>query len=153
MNGRSGQNGGGIKILLYVLLGLIIFRVAGGTIDAGTIDANSILRSLIQAVKVISIVGIVAIALIVILLVGLEWWNKRKEQKNKEAQQTIDILNAPLETFADLELQQLMEQYDEPKPGEKKVQSQAKGSKKKGQVNPYSASNNIYSEGERAQTR
>ncbi|MCI8514336.1 MAG: hypothetical protein HFI93_06855 [Lachnospiraceae bacterium] len=41
------------------------------------------------------------------------WWKKSKEQRNREAEQTERMLNTPLETFGDSEIEKLKKKYDE----------------------------------------
>lgn len=48
-----------------------------------------------------------------ILGLGYFWWKKSKEQKNREAEQTERMLNTPLETFGDTEVENLKKKYDE----------------------------------------
>ena len=58
---------------------------------------------------------LVAVAVVVVVIIAFTWWKKAKAQKNLEAQQTQDILNADLETFAeakkDEELEDLENKY------------------------------------------
>lgn len=56
-----------------------------------------------------------AILLVILLFV---WWKKHKEQKNREAVQTETILNTPIQTFGDLEAEELAKKYDTDKSGE-----------------------------------
>ena len=57
----------------------------------------------------------VFLVLFVLLLTALLflWWKKHKEQKNLEARQTEEILNTPLESFGDLEAENLAKKYDD----------------------------------------
>lgn len=55
----------------------------------------------------------VIFGLIGVLGVGYFWWKKSKEQKNREAEQTERMLNTPLETFGDTEIEKLKKKYDE----------------------------------------
>ena len=56
-----------------------------------------------------------AILLVILLFV---WWKKHKEQKNREAAQTETILNTPIQTFGDLEAEELAKKYDTDKSDE-----------------------------------
>ena len=47
------------------------------------------------------------------LLVGLFWWRKAKEQKNREAEDTERILKTPLDTFGDSEAGDLAKKYQD----------------------------------------
>ena len=58
-------------------------------------------------IPVLIVVGILAI-----LAVGFLWWRSHKKQKNLEAEQTQQILNTPLETFGDMDVQERAEKYD-----------------------------------------
>lgn len=52
---------------------------------------------------------------IIILLIALYWWRKAKEQRNREAEATERILNTPLDTFGDREVEDLAKKYrDDP---------------------------------------
>lgn len=51
-----------------------------------------------------------------ILLIGFLWWRKAKEQKNREAEQTERMLNTPLETFGDTEVDDLTKKYTDSDP-------------------------------------
>ena len=77
------------------------------------------------------------------------WWSSKQEQKNKEEQMKLDILNTPLETFGEKETQNLMDKYDGKEPSE---QTDREDGRKTGSVNPYSAVKNPYAEEERRQT-
>lgn len=59
------------------------------------------------------IVVVVAAAVIVVIVLLYKWWKRAKEQKNREAKQTQDILNTPLEKFGDLEAEELAKKYEE----------------------------------------
>lgn len=48
-----------------------------------------------------------------IAAIGFLWWKHAKKQKNLEAQQTADILNAPLETFDDAKTAEIEGKYGE----------------------------------------
>ena len=49
------------------------------------------------------------------VIVGLYWWRKAKEQKNREAEDTERILSMPLDTFGDQDTDDLAQKYrDEP---------------------------------------
>ncbi|WP_292594526.1 hypothetical protein [Mesotoga sp. UBA5847] len=61
-------------------------------------------------IPVFIIIGI--IALIALLLF---WWSNVKKQKNIEAKRTQEILNTPLETFGDKEVDDLAKKYQEDK--------------------------------------
>ena len=60
---------------------------------------------------VLIICGMIAAIVIVALLIS--WWKKRKAQKNKEAEDLEKILNTPLETFGDKDLDGLKDKYDD----------------------------------------
>ncbi len=60
-------------------------------------------------IPIMIVFGVVAVAAI-----GFLWWNRAKQQKNREAEQTEKILNTPLETFGDKEAEDLAKKYDDP---------------------------------------
>ncbi len=135
MNGQNGKKGGiGIVgALLIVFVALLIF--------GDNVDANGTLQSLISAIKVVAIVGISMIAALILIAIIIAAVAKRKDQKLKEEEQKAAILNAPLETFGDLETQALMDKYDGKKPEETENGNKEEG---KGFVNPYSVKGNTY---------
>ena len=58
------------------------------------------------------IVLIVAIAVVLLVYILYKWWKARKKQKNIEDENTIKILNTPLETFGDTDLKDTAAKYD-----------------------------------------
>lgn len=62
---------------------------------------------------VVLIVLIVVVAIIIVIAVSFNWWKKAKAQKNLEAEQTERILNTPLETFGDKNMDDLKKKYDD----------------------------------------
>ena len=137
MNGQNGQKGGiGVAgFFLLVFIGLYFIQ--------GSMDADGALKSIIHAAKIVAIVGIYCVTALILAAIIAAVIVKRKEQKLKEEEQKAAILNAPLQTFADLETQQLMDKYDGKEPG----QNEALGDNgKKPFVNPYSVSGNPYEE-------
>jgi len=59
-------------------------------------------------IPVLIVAGILAILTVVFL-----WWRSHKKQKNLEAEQTQQILNTPLETFGDTDVQERAKKYDD----------------------------------------
>lgn len=139
--GGRGQNGGGIKWIGIALVAAVLLRITGVSFSGNDV---------MKVVKTVALGMIICFTVLLAIVIFVAWWEKRKEQKNKEAEQAIQILNAPLETFADLETQQLMDKYDGKKPEEKTAQDNSNNGKKN--VNPYSASANPYGEGEMRQS-
>ena len=60
---------------------------------------------------VIIVVAIIAVVVVVALL--FKWWKAKKAQKNKEAEDLEKILNTPLETFGNKEVDDLKDKYEE----------------------------------------
>lgn len=58
------------------------------------------------------IVLIVATAVVLVVYLLFKWWKAKKKQKNIEDENTIKILNTPLETFGDTDLKQTAAKYD-----------------------------------------
>lgn len=61
------------------------------------------------------IIVFVIIGILGIVVILFSWWKKVKKQKNLEARQTEEILNAPLKKFSDIEAENLAEKYKEDK--------------------------------------
>lgn len=59
----------------------------------------------------------------VILIILFVWWQKRQKQKNLEAEQTAEILNTKLETFADSEAETLAKKYEQTETGKQEENS------------------------------
>ena len=59
-------------------------------------------------VTVLIVLGVVA--LVVVLYI---WWRHAKKQKDKEAKQTEDMLNTPLEQFGDTEAEERAKKYED----------------------------------------
>ena len=57
--------------------------------------------------------------MIVVVILLFYWWKAAKAQKNKEDEKLKEILETPLETFEDQELEDLEEKYADPTSGEK----------------------------------
>ena len=57
-------------------------------------------------------VGAVA-AVLAIIIIAFIWWSRAKKQKNLEAERTERILNTPLETFGDKNVDDLKGKYDD----------------------------------------
>ena len=53
----------------------------------------------------------IVLGVLLILLLLFLWWRKAKQQKNLEAEQTEKMLNIPLETSGDSELEELADKY------------------------------------------
>ncbi len=60
----------------------------------------------------VSIGFIIAAAVVAVVWILFKWWQARKKQKNIEDENTIKILNTPLESFGDKELAETMKNYD-----------------------------------------
>lgn len=56
---------------------------------------------------------VIAAAILALVYLLFRWWQAKKKQKNIEDENTIKILNTPLESFGDLDLEQTMEKYDD----------------------------------------
>ncbi|MBO4323971.1 MAG: hypothetical protein J5845_01050 [Lachnospiraceae bacterium] len=132
--GGAGGNGGGISL---AAAGLIVFCLIYFFGDRA--DAKAGLASVLSVVKVVSLVAIIGFVLLILTLIGIAVWTAKKEEKRKEEERKQEILNTPLETFGDLETQQLMDKYDG-----KTTESQPSGKKNGKRVNPYSAKKNMY---------
>lgn len=78
------------------------FKDAGKSIMAGPIHMRYV---------VIIVVAIIAVVVVVALL--FKWWKAKKAQKNKEAEDLEKILNTPLETFGNKEVDDLKDKYEE----------------------------------------
>ncbi|MBO4399697.1 MAG: hypothetical protein J5795_06155 [Lachnospiraceae bacterium] len=144
-NGGAGGDGssGGVKL---AIAGLFVFALVYFFGDRA--DAKGALASVLSVVKVVSIVAIVGFFALIIALIGFAWWAARKEEKRKEEERKQQILNTPLETFGDLETQQLMDKYDGKTPDGGQVFA---GDGKKESVNPYSVTGNPYEDKEKVQ--
>ncbi len=59
------------------------------------------------------IVLVIAAAVLALVYLLFRWWQAKKKQKNIEDENTIKILNTPLESFGDLDLEKTMEKYDD----------------------------------------
>ncbi len=59
------------------------------------------------------VVLIICIAIILVIWILYKWWQARKKQKNIEDENTIKILNAPLQTFGDVDLTETAAKYDD----------------------------------------
>ena len=140
-DGGAGGDGGRGPVFIIVLL-IVIAAVFGGNAFA-----QDLLKGGLGVLKALAIIFGVGIVLTILVAIGFAWWTKKKEQQNKEAEQTAQILNAPLDTFADLETQQLMDKYD----GKPVEQAEDKKTGRE-TVNPYSAKKNMYEDGERVQS-
>ena len=60
----------------------------------------------------IFVVFIICSGVVVGIYIGYRWWKKKKEQKNKETEDAIRILNTPLDQFNSINY--LSEKYDSP---------------------------------------
>src|SRR5690554_6198634 len=56
---------------------------------------------------------LIVVGILLILLLFFLWWRHAQEQKNREAEQTKEILDTPLETFGDSELEDLADKYSD----------------------------------------
>ena len=140
--GAGGDGGkGGISL---ATAGLIIFCLIYFFGDRA--DATGALASVLSVLKVVSIVAIAGFVVLILSLIGIAIWAAKKEEKRKEEERKQEILHAPLETFGDLETQQLMDKYDG-----KTTESQPSGKKNGKRVNPYSAKKNMYENEEQMQ--
>jgi hypothetical protein len=101
------------------------------------------MASVLSVVKVVSLVAVIGFVALLLTLIGVAIWAAKKEQKRKEDERTQQILNTPLETFGDLETQQLMDKYD----GKTSDGDEPFTGDEKKPVNPYSAKNDLYKDG------
>ncbi len=62
---------------------------------------------------------LIVVGVIVVVILLFYWWKAAKAQKNKEDEKLKEILETPLETFEDQELEDLEEKYADPTSGEK----------------------------------
>lgn len=60
----------------------------------------------------VSIGFVIAAAVVAVVWILFKWWQARKKQKNIEDENTIKILNTPLESFGDKDLAETMKNYD-----------------------------------------
>lgn len=74
--------------------------------------ADNIMKQHTNANDVWRIV-VIAAAVIVVLIILFIWWRARKKQKNKEQEDLERMLNKPLDTFGDKEMDDLTKKYDE----------------------------------------
>ena len=144
-NGGAGGDGGPSGLVRLGIVGLLVvaFLYALGY----TAEASGIVKGVLGIIKTVAIIGAVGIVVIILALIAFAWWAAHKKQKNKEAEQMHEILNTPLESFGDLETQQLMDKYD----GKTSDSQNAAKKERKGRVNPYSAKKNMYEDGEKMQ--
>lgn len=138
---RGGQGGGKISFAVAALIAFVVLALAG------RIDAEGTLAKLFNVLKIVGIVGIVSVLVLILTAIGFAWWAAKKEAKRKEDERAQELLNTPLETFGDLETQQLMDKYDG------KTSGSEEDKKESGFVNPYSAKSNRYKDGEKVQSR
>ena len=142
-NGGRGGDGGGHGLVFWVVIILVLAAISGKTF------AQDILKEGFSILKTLGIIIIGGGLLIGFVAILYAWWSSKQEQKNKEEQMKLDILNTPLETFGEKETQNLMDKYDGKEPSE---QTDREDGRKTGSVNPYSAVKNPYAEEERRQT-
>lgn len=57
-----------------------------------------------------------AFVVIVLVAIAFQWWSKNEERKSQKARETEAILKAPLQTYGDIETEQLAQKYDEMPP-------------------------------------
>lgn len=138
-NGGEGSSGGMVKL---ALAGLVVFCLVYFFGDRA--DAKGAMASVLSVVKVVSLVAVIGFVLLLLTLIGIAVWAAKKEQKRKEDERTQQILNTPLETFGDLETQQLMDKYDGKTTNGEELFTGDDGKKP---VNPYSAKNDQYKDG------
>ncbi len=55
---------------------------------------------------------VIAAGVVGVVFIMFKWWQARKKQKNIEDENTIKILNTPLESFGDKDLAETMNKYD-----------------------------------------
>lgn len=84
-------------------------QVFGRTFDD---TSKTIMRKQTNPYDVLK-VGIIVGTIIIIFKLAIKWWNKRTEQKNKEQEDLQRILDTPLQTFGDLNLDELKKKYDD----------------------------------------
>lgn len=75
-------------------------------------DAGKRIMSVTVSPWIYVLIVFIVLAIIVIIFA---WWSKAKKQKNLEAEQTERILNTPLETFGDADVDNLKKKYDDNK--------------------------------------
>ena len=54
---------------------------------------------------------LIVAGVLVLVIIAFMWWNKSRQQRNLEAEQTQQILNTPLETFGDQSVTDLEDKY------------------------------------------
>ena len=63
----------------------------------------------------LTVIGI-SIAVIAVLLILFTWWKKAKEEKRREQERMKEILETPLESFGDLETEEIAKKYESSQP-------------------------------------
>ncbi len=53
----------------------------------------------------------IVLGIVIIIIIGFSWWQKAKDQKNREAEATKRILETPLDTFGDDKAKDLAKKY------------------------------------------
>ncbi len=139
--GGDGGEGGKISFAVAALIAFVVLALAG------KIDAEGALAKFLSVIKIVGIIGIVSVLVLILTAIGFAWWAAKKEAKRKEDERAQQLLNTPLESFGDLETQQLMDKYDG-----KTSDAGDSDRKESGFVNPYSAKANQYKEGEKLQS-
>ncbi len=73
--------------------------------DYTSSTASNVLSKIIK-------VAIICVTVVVLAVIAVKFWKAKKKQKNIEAENTAKILNTPLESFGDIELENLQKKYD-----------------------------------------
>lgn len=73
--------------------------------DYTSSTASNILSNIIKVV-------LICVTVVAVLVIAFRFWKAKKKQKNIEDENTAKILNTPLESFGDTELENLQKKYD-----------------------------------------
>lgn len=80
--------------------------------DYTSSTASNVLSNIIKVV-------LICVTVVVVLVIAFRFWKAKKKQKNIEDENTAKILNTPLESFGDVELDDLQKKYDSADEGKK----------------------------------
>ena len=81
--------------------------IGGGLADA----AGSIMAKSISKVATVAIIIVAGVILVIMIL--FKWWKARVAQKNKEQEDLEKILSTPLQSFGDVQMEDLQKKYRE----------------------------------------
>lgn len=77
-------------------------------VNAQTNRQTTFIKGIIKVVVVL----IVAVAVIVVLIVLINFWKKKKQREKEEAEETIQILNTPMQDLVNDQMKDLENKYD-----------------------------------------